>query len=361
MRFLDHWMRGRDNGVMKTPKLRAFVEDWSPPASWRDPAPGRWVGEAQWPSPSITPRVLHLSPSRLAEAAGEETLLRFRSPNYVGAGGGEWMGVGVPGEAPTDQRVDDGLSLCFDSEALTADLELLGAPGIALELASDQPIAQLCARLMALAPDGSSRRLSYGVLNLTHRDSHETPAALEPGRFYAVRLKLNDCGFRAPAGWRLRLALSTAYWPLIWPAPVAATLTLRMPGSTLTLPVRRAEEPEPIVQFDRPASGPRAKSTKIKPGRCSREMSLDLVGDIARYRFVGEGGVFGEGVLRLDETGTSLGHDIVRDYRIAGADPLSARYSVSQRYAMEWPGTAILIVSEVEMSATRTHFRLTGT
>ncbi|MFI5014868.1 MAG: CocE/NonD family hydrolase C-terminal non-catalytic domain-containing protein [Hyphomicrobiales bacterium] len=42
---------------------------------------------------------------------------------------------------------------------------------------------------------------------------------MTPGTFYRVRLKLNDCGHAFAPGHVVRLALSTAYWPLIWPSP----------------------------------------------------------------------------------------------------------------------------------------------
>ena len=124
--------------------------------------------------------------------AQRPAVLKLRSKLYIGAGAGEWMGAGVIGEAPTDQRFDDGLSLCLDSEPLQERLELLGAPTLELEIAADKPVAQVCARLMAgMAPtNGASRRFSIQ----THRDSHEFPQALEPGRFYRTRLQLNDCG-----------------------------------------------------------------------------------------------------------------------------------------------------------------------
>jgi predicted acyl esterase len=67
VRFLDHWLRGRETGVMRAPKLRAYIEEWSEPSPWRDPAPGRWVGEASWPSPSNTYRSLWLGERGLSE------------------------------------------------------------------------------------------------------------------------------------------------------------------------------------------------------------------------------------------------------------------------------------------------------
>ena len=73
----------------------------------------------------------------------------------------------------------------------------------------DRPNALLCARLCDVAPDGASLRVSYGLLNLTHRDGHEHPEPLEPGRRYPVRLQLNDAAHAFPAGHRIRLALST--------------------------------------------------------------------------------------------------------------------------------------------------------
>src|SRR3546814_10144929 len=69
--------------------------------------------------------------------------------------------------------------------------------------------------LCHVGPDGASHRISVGVLNLTHCESHEEPAALQPGRRYRARIVLDDVGYRVPAGHLLRVALSPAYWPMI--------------------------------------------------------------------------------------------------------------------------------------------------
>ena len=59
---------------------------------------------------------------------------------------------------PADQRIDDGGSLVFDSAPLTESLEILGAPVLELELASDKPVAMVAVRLCDVAPDGHRRR-----------------------------------------------------------------------------------------------------------------------------------------------------------------------------------------------------------
>lgn len=357
-RWWDHWLKGTDRGIMAEPMMRAFVEEWAPPGH-RDPVPGRFVGEATWPSPMIVARTVYLAPGTLAAEAGPANEIAFTSPAWTGAAAGEWMGTGVNGEEPADQRHDDAFSCCFDGEVLAERLELLGAPEIEVEIAADKPLAQLCARLCDVEPDGSSRRIAYAVFNLTHRDSHAEPEALVPGRFYPIRLKLSDCGYALAPGHRLRLALSTAYWPLIWPAPEPVTLTLRCPGR-LTLPLRQAGADEPVIAFEPALSAARTPTTKVAEGRMARTTSLDLLTDTATYVTEGEGGLFGEGVLRFDEIDTTLSHSLRRELTVRGDDPLSARYRLTESYEMGREGWQIRIEVKTAMQATATDFILEG-
>ncbi|CAM5776862.1 hydrolase [Labrys miyagiensis] len=356
-RWWDHWLKGSDNGIMAEPMLRAFIEEWTPPGH-RDPVPGRFVGEMKWPSPRVAPRTFHLAPGTLAEERGEVAEVAFASPAWTGAAAGEWMGTGVTGEEPADQRHDDAFSCVFDSAVLTERLELLGAPEIEVQLASDKPVAQLCARLCDIAPDGTSRRIAYAVFNLTHRDSHAEPEALVPGRFYRIALKLSDCGYGFMPGHRIRLALSTAYWPLIWPSPEAVTLTLRCPGE-LRLPVR-APGQEQAVTFEPAMSAARAPTTQVAQGRMTRSTALDLLSNTATYVTHGEGGLFGEGVLRFDEIDTTLSHSLRRELTIRGDEPLSARYRLTEEYEMGREGWNIRIEVKTSMHATAGDFILEG-
>ncbi|HEX4765950.1 MAG TPA: CocE/NonD family hydrolase C-terminal non-catalytic domain-containing protein, partial [Lichenihabitans sp.] len=95
-------------------------------------------------------------------------------------------------------------------------------------------------RLNDVAPDGAATRVTYGLLSLTHRDSHESPEPLVPGRRYRVRVPLKHIGQRFAVGHRLRLALSTSYWPIAWAPPEPVTLTVHTGASRLRLPVRAA-------------------------------------------------------------------------------------------------------------------------
>jgi hypothetical protein len=273
----------------------------------------------------------------LAVEAGATRDLAIRSPAYVGQACGEWMAAGCPGELPTDQRIDDALSLTFDTAPLAAACAILGAPALDLLLSADRPVAQIAVRLIDVAPDGAALRVSYQVLNLTHRDSHATPEPLEPGKRYRVRVKLSDCAHRFGAGHRIRVAISTGYWPLIWPAPEAATLTIAAGESRLSLPVRKDRAEDGADPFQPPETAPLMPASLVSEGRLERRFSYDPVRERALYVTDADGGVFGEGVRRFDEIGTTQNHALKRELQIGADDPLTARYDLTESYFLQRP------------------------
>lgn len=361
VRWWDQWLKGRDTGIMREPMLRAYLEDPVPPDGTRTFAPGRWVGERSWPSADITPLTLHLrADGSLGAAPREQRVLAIRSPQSLGKAAGEWMGVGCPGEQPTDQRLDDGGALVFDSALLERELEVLGEPLVRLAIAADAPVAQLSVRLSDVAPDGRVSRVSYQVLNLTHRESHEHPSPLEPGHYYDVAVRLKVCGHRFLPGHRLRLALASAYWPIVWPAPYAATLRLRAGAAALDLPVRHGA-PRDAVTFPPPLHGPRTPITVVDPGSLRRCTTQDPVSGETTYLTEGIGGVFGEGILRLDAVDVEIAHTLRRELSIRDDDPLSARYLLTQSYQMGRAGWRTRIDTRAQMHSDLRSFYLSAT
>src|SRR5262249_49035618 len=154
----------------------------------------------------------------------------------LGKFSGEWVPFGRGRDQAGDQQEDDARSLTFVTPPLEGPIEIVGAPVVTLDVASDRPIASLVVRLCDVHPSGESLRVSYGVLNLTHRDSHERPESLAADERNRVRIQLNDAGSVFPAGHKVRLAVSTAYWPMVWPSPETATVQIF--AGTLDLPQR---------------------------------------------------------------------------------------------------------------------------
>ncbi|HEX6144105.1 MAG TPA: CocE/NonD family hydrolase [Geminicoccaceae bacterium] len=323
LRWWDQWLKGIDRGVMEEPMLRAWMQDSVSPWTTYDERPGRWVGEPSWPSPNIEDRLLPLAEHRIA-APGEpveETAVTIQSPLSVGLFAGKWCSYAGAPDLPHDQREEDGGALVFDGDRLGEPLEILGSPTVEFELAADQPVAMIAVRLSDVMPDHKVTRITYGLLNLTHRDGHEHPEPLEPGRFYRVRVKLNDIAHSFPAGHRLRLAVSTSYFPLAWPPPRPARLTIRMGTSVLRLPVRAPRASDRTISVaEQPEGAKPLAKTPVAPERHSWRVIRDLGTDESVLEVVDD-----RGAHRLDDIDLTVRTEALERYSYVADDFDSAR------------------------------------
>ncbi len=362
LRWWDHWLKGIETGIMAEPMLRVWMQDSAAPQPLHVERSGRWVAETVWPSPRIDTRIWYLdAASALRETPGESAQLDVQSPQTTGSTGGDWCGFGAEGEAPLDQRADDGRSLIFDSPPFADDTEILGAARVVLRLAASAPQALLAVRLNDVAPDGTSALVTYGVLNLSHRDGHEHPRPLEPGEQVDVTLDLNDIAHRFPAGHQMRLALSTSYWPLIWPAPTPVTLSVECGAGRLELPQRAPHKlDEELLPFE-PAEAAPASSVQsaLKPHEFTRSYERDLTTHDTVYRLFSAGGDLETGsVMHIDAIDMDLGHTVERKFSIGESDPLSARAEVSERLLMRRGEWSIRVRVVTTLTADTDQFRL---
>ncbi len=208
LRWWDRWLKDEPNGIEDEPLLRAWVQEPASAQELHVDRPGRWVSEPTWPPPSVTAHRLYLgNDGDLSEESSEPRELRHTGSQRHGLLAGVWCPYGRDTDFPPDQREEDALCLTFDTAPLDDRVELLGHPRLHLSFAVDRPLALVAARLCRVASDGSSTLISRGALNLTHRDGHERPQALEPGVRYEVELELDVLGQAVPSGDRIRLAI----------------------------------------------------------------------------------------------------------------------------------------------------------
>jgi predicted acyl esterase len=257
VRWFDHWLKGRDTGIMAEPRFAVFVRRWHPPGPVLEEAPGEWRFEDGWPIQRIRPRTLHPQPNHtLAEAAarGDVHRLRYVPSTGIEAGGPVmWFGDIAP-----DQRPTDAFSLVYDTEPLVEDLEILGLPRAVLRVSADAPLAHWFARLSDVAPDGTVTQVAAAGFNGAHRASAEHPTAIEPGREFTLDIEMHFTSWVFPKGHRMRLAVNNAQWPMIWPTPHPFTSSLVLGGadpSRLVLPVV-PHEVRPRPSFLPPAEDP---------------------------------------------------------------------------------------------------------
>ncbi|MET8010045.1 CocE/NonD family hydrolase [Streptomyces sp. NPDC005271] len=324
VRWWDHWLKGVDNGVMDGPMLRAWMQDSVPPSTSYEERPGRWVGEPDWPSPHITPIPHPLTRHRIGTPgepppgeAGRGEGLTVQSPLSVGQFAGKWASYNAPPDLPYDQREEDGGSMVFDTDVLTERVEILGSPSVELELSVSEPVAMVAARLSDVAPDGRATRVTYGLLNLTHRDGTDAPEPLEPGRRYRATVRLNGVAQAFPPGHRIRLSLSTSYWPLAWAPPKPAMLTVYEGSSALTLPLRGNHEADeaPERPFAEPEGTPPVATTQLTPREQRWDVRRDLVGYRSELEIVKDAGT-----VRYEDIGLDVGRRAYERYSSVADD-----------------------------------------
>ena len=333
LRWWDHWLKGKtDAALLSEPALQFYMMESVPPVPHLEQRAGRWVAEESWPSASVEVTRLALNPGRLDPAPAPEVALEVASPQSTGIASGDWASFGVPGDLPGDQTLDSFGSLQFDSEPLGFRHEILGHAAVSLQIASDRPVAVVTARLIDVAPDGHATLVARGFLNLTQRDSRENPQALVPGRRYRVQVQLTGTAYAFPAGHKLRIALSSAYWPIIWPSPEPVKLTIFTGTSELLLPVRRPQsEDSHLHSLPEPASSTPSPLTVVRGGRLERSVSIDQVTGRVNHRLYVDGGTFGPtGKIRLETPGVEISHVSERNYSIHPDDPNSAHASMTQ-------------------------------
>jgi uncharacterized protein len=248
-------------------------------------------------------------------------------------------------------------SLTFDSEPLKEPLTIIGSPVVTLSFSSDKPAAFVVARLSTLGADGSATRVSYGVLNLAHRDSHANPTALEPGKKYRVSIPMTEAGHVFAAGERVRVSLSSCYWPMVWPSPEPVTLTVFAGESEIALPTMPAKGMGPVAEFAPVRKAKPLKLTNFSPDLEQRQMIYDAGLDKTTMRNTRH-----DGSMRIDDIGTVRDYGKVKEFSISQNDPLTAEtiVSVFAQYDRDagpdqepWHAR---LETRIRMRADRTHF-----
>lgn len=312
LRWWEQHLRENDTGVMNEPLLRSWMSGSHRPATLYPTLPGRWVGDATWPSAGVTP----------VEYALRGTPQTVRSPQQTGVDAGSFRPLGHDADLPPDQRGEDARSLAFEFPVEGSPIEILGRPRVRLRIRMDVPRGQAVARLCDVAPDGSSTLVTRGALNLSARNGHDRCDDWPVGLYEDVAFDLLGIGHTFPPGHRIRLSLSSAYWPWIWPRAGSAGFVLDPVGSLVELPVRTHTE-DPAISFGEPEQS--------EPLGVVHPVTLDeqrperlVIRDVARGEWRTETDPR-PGGTRLYPDGLEYTEDAMETYTVQEDDPLSAR------------------------------------
>jgi putative CocE/NonD family hydrolase len=338
IRWWLHWLSGMDTGLMLEPAVRIYMPYRTLSEVHPRPIPGRWIDETTWATRRTHPAIWYLGEHGLSRTQGgqrDRGTRRVTASRVVGLTKAQWMPSILD-----EQSADDANSQTFDTKPLDRDMEILGVPYARIRVRSDVPVATLAVRLCEVT-DGKSWLVSYGLLNLTHRDSHEHPAALEPGHPYDVVIPLYLAAHRFKKGSRIRVALSAGLWPLVWPAPAVATLTIELVASQIELPVRELNIPDApfIIPEIHSQSATHYLRSEMGPGTQS-----NLVSPLQRTEF--------------PDIGTTVETESGEQLSIVAGDPNTSVWSQhnSTRWRRgEWDCT---VSAAFELTSTATDFHL---
>ena len=276
LRWWDRWLKNIDTGVELDPDYRLFVMDSIKPKRHLKSRSGKWKSIQDDCLQAMSAQKLFLGDGRLGDLEKiSSEFLEILPDLNIGRNTGEFFPYNFGPELPDDQSVDDQKSLCFDGPILENGKSIIGAPVCNLNISVDKPLTQLAIRLCDLRPDGTSALITHGFLNLTMAESFEVPKRLEIEKRINVRVVLDQIAYYIPAGHRLRLAMSTSYWPFIWPSPDLAKIrvffgSIQFPKSDSAIEETKNTFGAPVAgdpwncKIKRPASSTRSEFTESK-------------------------------------------------------------------------------------------------
>ena len=218
LRWFDYWLKGIDNGVIDDPPLRIFVMGIN---QWRD--------EGEWPPARADWQEWHLHSGGHANTAiGDGLLSRIAAadepsdhfiydPNYPVQthGGSNCCTPDVVPWGPYDQRPVEMRSdvLCYTTEPLAADVEVIGPITVILHAATDGLDTDWTAKLVDVSRTGYAMNLCDGILRARYHDSFADPNLLEPGLVYEYTIDVGATANVFRKGHRIRIEISSSNFP----------------------------------------------------------------------------------------------------------------------------------------------------
>ncbi|MDJ0779463.1 MAG: CocE/NonD family hydrolase [Gammaproteobacteria bacterium] len=352
LRWWDRWLRDTDNGVDTEPRLRVWCGDFQTPADFIGQRNGRWLELAHWP-PEATGSSARLE---LRPGSGltrvDRGYVELPGDLRVGLAAGDTGYFGRPGGLPLEQTSEDARSLVIDSEPLETARCLVGCAVIELRLRVDQLPAQLVVRINDVAPDGQVMRVVYRISNLALDVDDQPLAEGSAAGERRLLVRLPNAAHRFAPGHRIRVALSSSYWPLVWPSASNRGCEVDPDSLVLQLPL--------VADGREPDSSPFADSAVAPP--------FDAVSINTRIRR----GLETEGPVIVNwwqqplamtvhpGAGLEFGAESSAEHRIDVDDPLSADSRFEHRLVAHYGQRRFETLGCARVRASRECFFVTG-
>jgi putative CocE/NonD family hydrolase len=355
VRFYEYWLKGIDNGIMAEPPLTLYIQQFDPPQADRPLTTGFWRHEAGWPLERGRTQSLYLAENgglQPEPPAVEQTAQYTYNPT-VGTTFGMFS-AGSPLVLPMDQRLEDAYTLNWTSAPLAEPLEIVGHPQVNLPVAVTTDIATVTVRLIDVDPAGTAALVTKGILNLTHRESHERPAPVSPNQIYHVAITFDATSWLFEPGHAIRLSVAGADFPNSWPSPKPHTAIIHYGGqhaAQLFLPVVGPQEPALPTPHLQPPT-PFEPVVQTYSERPKWQVSRDHMNNtMAVYMRTG-------GRTRLSDS-AEIEQQREVTATVSERDPAQATVRGLSRTTLYWPNRVIDTQARGQIESTMSHFHVT--
>ena len=246
LRWFDHFLKGRDTGVISGAPVRLFVMrtgDGHKTPEGKLFHGGRWIDAAAWPLPDtrFTPYYFHadggLSPERPSGGAPSTTYTYDPRKPVPTIGGNVSSGLRIRngrGDGPFNQQEHPDFHgseppylplrarpdvVVFQTEPLIEDVAIVGPVTVRLFASSTAVDTDFTAKLVDVYPagedyiDGYDMNLTDGILRGRYRGGRTEQELLTPGEVYEFEIRPFPTGNVFKRGHRIRVDISSSNFP----------------------------------------------------------------------------------------------------------------------------------------------------
>jgi len=201
IRWYDHWLKGKDTGIMEEPPIKLFVTGVN-----------QWRTAEEWPLPNLEPTRFYLRSwnnlSLEQEMYQDQPDCFLQHPLYVSA-----------------KRE----SVCYLSPLLSEDMEIIGPAALYLYASIDQEDTNWIIKLTDVDKYGTELDLVTSYLKGSHRaldakkstplqpyHLHLTSEPIIPGEIYEYAIEISPVSHVFREGHRIKLSIGSMESPRDW-------------------------------------------------------------------------------------------------------------------------------------------------
>lgn len=217
IKFLDYWLKGDDNGIMKEPAVTYYLMgDLEEKGAWN-----AWKTADAWPPVKTQTKTFYIHDNAAMSDATPQTeekteTFTFDSANPVPTYGGNNLNpiregfIGPKDQRPVENRKD---VLLYTTTPLDKPITVLGQMSFVVYASSTAKDTDFTAKLTDVYPDGKSVLIADGIVRARKREGIAKEVLMQPGKIYKFTIDLWSTAYVFNKGHAVRVALSSSNYP----------------------------------------------------------------------------------------------------------------------------------------------------